>query len=154
MSYLGCFLACKISTSRVAFGHIVARIHRIRWTVFGNVGVTLDPLDHTPHQQQELKVAKTNGLSLRSKSCSRVPSALRIPCLTPPCPTAGLISKISTGHAMVDVLLVFLLPLLLKNLMPYVITFARAVWHGQGGRAEVRFSRVIEHTMRNYYCWW
>lgn len=55
---------------------------------------------------------------------------------------------------MVDVLLVFLLPLLLKNLMPYVITFARGVWHRQGGQAEARFSRVIEHTTLSNYCWW
>ncbi|MEW5302337.1 MAG: hypothetical protein WDW36_005136 [Sanguina aurantia] len=66
----------------------------------------------------------------------------------------GLISKISTGHAMVDVLLVFLLPLLLKHLMPYLITFARALWHRQGGQAEPRFSRVIEHTTLSNYCWW
>ncbi|GAX76373.1 hypothetical protein CEUSTIGMA_g3819.t1 [Chlamydomonas eustigma] len=64
----------------------------------------------------------------------------------------GLIQKVSTGHAYLDMLLVMLLPLLLRNLLPVLQTWCEYIWNLE--RKKVNFERTIEYKKNYQYYWY
>ena len=62
-------------------------------------------------------------------------------------------SKISTGHSMVDVLLCLLVPMLIRQLLPFLMDVANRIMK-RDGKPEHQFTRHVEHTTRSNYYWW
>ena len=73
--------------------------------------------------------------------------------LNPQITQFGLINKISTGNAMVDVLCCLLVPLLLRNLLPKLIEFLTDLFKRPEAPSGKVFSRVIEHTQGSSDYW-
>ena len=73
----------------------------------------------------------------------------------PPLPPVryGLMSKISTGHSMVDVFLCLLVPMLIRQLLPFLMDVVNRLMR-RDGKQEHQFTRHVEHTNRTNYYWW
>jgi len=66
----------------------------------------------------------------------------------------GLIQKLSTGHAYLDMVLVMLLPLLVKQLLPWITDFVNGLLKGKEAREEEVVTRHIEHRKNYDYYWY
>ena len=82
-------------------------------------------------------------------------SACTRPLSSPPLPPVryGLMSKISTGHSMVDVFLCLLVPMLIRQLLPFLMDVVNRLMR-RDGKQEHQFTRHVEHTNRTNYYWW
>lgn len=64
----------------------------------------------------------------------------------------GLMNKLSTGHALLDTILVMLVPLLVNQLFPHIRTYVSALlsrW--QSRPASKHHERMILHRVKDYY---
>ena len=64
----------------------------------------------------------------------------------------GLMQKVSTGHAMLDMLIVMLVPIIIRNIYPQLMNFINAIMNTNQNNKEA-FERIIEHR-KNYEYWW
>lgn len=64
----------------------------------------------------------------------------------------GLMQKVSTGHAYLDMLIVMLVPLIIRNVYPVISQWIQVIM--QANKADAKaFERIIEHR-KNYEYWW
>lgn len=65
----------------------------------------------------------------------------------------GLMSKISTGNSLYDMILCMLVPLALRTLIPYITEKLSTFFTAQVV-VQDKFTRLIEHTRTNTYYWY
>lgn len=64
----------------------------------------------------------------------------------------GLMQKVSTGHPMLDMLIVMLVPILIRNFYPQLMNIVNSIMNSNR-TDRTAYERIIEHR-KNYEYWW
>lgn len=60
----------------------------------------------------------------------------------------GLIQKVSTGHAYLDMILVMLLPMILRHIFPVISEWVSAMMKWERATTDTVYERAIEHKKK------
>lgn len=66
----------------------------------------------------------------------------------------GLIQKVSTGHAYLDMILVMLLPMILRHIFPVISEWVSAMMKWERATTDTVYERAIEHKKNYDYYWY